>query len=63
MANKKVKNQKYKANPRFFEWIAEPGGVFQSHWEDLKKGNSVDLSDISEQKLQYCLDNDLITQV
>ena len=63
MAEKKKISVNYKATPRFFEWVAEPGGVFSDYWKDLKDGKEVDLKKVSTNRLQWCLDNELITQV
>ena len=64
MADKKENaNNKYKANPRLFEWIPEDSPDFKDYVSLLKKGESSDLKKIAPERLKWCLDNELITKV
>ena len=53
---------KYKATPRLFEWIPDDSPDFKDYMAMLKKGESADLKHLSPERLQYCLDNELITK-
>jgi hypothetical protein len=63
MAEKKENTRnKYKANPRLFEWVSEDSPDFKDHVSSLKKGDSVDLKNLTPERLKWCLDNELITK-
>ena len=64
MAEKKENTgSKYKANSRLFEWIPEDNLIFKDYIPSLKKGESSDLKKLTPEKLQWCLDNELITKI
>ena len=63
MATKKINTDcKYKAKPRFFEWVPVESPDFLEYVEALKKGESVDLKKIKPNRLKWCLDNELIVK-
>ena len=64
MAGKKENtSNKYKANPRLFEWISEDSPDFKDYRALLEKGESSDLKKLAPERLNWCLDNKLITKV
>ena len=64
MADKKENTvNKYKANPRLFEWVSEDSPDFKDYMPLLKKGESSDLKKLTPERLDWCLDNELITKV
>ena len=64
MAGKKENtSNKYKANPRLFDWIPEDSPDFKDYMVALKKGESSDLKNLTPERLKWCLDNELITKV
>ena len=64
MAEKKENTRnKYKANPRLFEWIPEDSPDFKDYRALLEKGESSDLKKLTPERLKWCLDNELITKV
>ena len=63
MAEKKVNtSNKYKANPRLFEWIPEDSPDFKDYMVSLKYGESSDLKKLTPARLKWCLDYELITK-
>ena len=64
MAEKKENTRnKYKANPRLFDWIPEDSPDFKDYMAVLKKGASSDLKKLTPERLNWCLDNELVTKV
>ena len=64
MAEKKENTRnKYKANPRLFEWIPEDSPDFKDYRALLEKGESSDLKKLTPERLNWCLDNELVTKV
>ena len=63
MADKKENtSNKYKAKPRLFEWVPEDSPDFKDYMVSLKKGDSVDLKNLTPERLKWCLANELITK-
>ena len=53
----------YKATSRLFEWVPDDSPDFQEYMTMLKKGESSDLKKLTPARLQWCLDNKLITSI
>ena len=50
---------KYKATPRFFEWIPETSPDFASIYPLLKKGDACHVK-VAANRMKWCLDNELL---
>ena len=63
MADKKKTEVLYKANARLFEWVPGDSLDFKDYMPMLKKGESSDLKKLTPERLKWCLDNELITNI
>ena len=64
MADKKENtSNKYKANARLFDWVPDDSPDFKDYMSALKKGEPMDLKNLTPERLKWCLANELIPKV